>query len=107
MPDRRSGRHTGRAWDAPRETDTRRAQVWALAQVLKAHGYGVEVAESEPLLVVAVSSGSPVQVRCDYRQDCGGEPWFFLTGGGPLAAADGDHLQDAVVAVKGALARRG
>ncbi|WP_103944195.1 hypothetical protein [Thermomonospora echinospora] len=106
MPDRRSSGQQGHAWDAPGETDTRRAQVWALAQTLSAHGYEAEMAESEPLLVVAVASGSPVQVRCAYRDDCGGEPWFCFVGGTPIAPADDNHLQDAVVAVKGALAGR-
>jgi hypothetical protein len=93
--------------DAPRETDPRRAQIWALAQTLKAHGYQAEVAESEPLMVIPAASGSPVQVRCEYRDDCGGEPWFRFVGGAAIAPAGGHHLQDAVVAIKGALAGRG
>ncbi|ACZ00424.1 hypothetical protein [Thermomonospora curvata] len=92
--------------DDPRDTDARRVRVWALTQALKAHGYEVEVAESEPLLVIPVPSGSPVQVRCDYREDCGGEPWFRFAGGAAIAPAGGEHLQDAVVAIKGAVAAR-
>ncbi|TYB49188.1 hypothetical protein [Actinomadura chibensis] len=85
-------------------TEARRLRVWALAQALKSHGYAVEVAESDPLLAVPASSGSPVMVRCDQRMACGGELWFAFPGGGAIAPAADEHLPDVVVAVKGKLA---
>lgn len=94
------------AMDDQHDTDARRVRVWALTQALRAHGYDVEVAESEPLLVVPVPAGSPVQVRCEYRAECGGEPWFRFADGAAIAPAGGHHLQDAVVAIKGEVASR-
>jgi hypothetical protein len=88
----------------PLETDPRRVRVWALTQVLKAHGYAVEVAESEPLLVVPAAFGPPVQVHCHPRWDCDGELWFSFVGGEAIVQADDEHLPDAVVVVKGKLA---
>jgi hypothetical protein len=93
--------------DAPREPDARRMRVWALAQALKAHGYHAEVAESEPVVVVMASSGSPVVIRCQSRDGCGDELWFRVAGRGAwLAVADDMHLQNAVVAIKGLVPAR-
>jgi hypothetical protein len=95
------------AMDAPRQTDARRARVWALAAALTSRGCRVQVAESEPVVVVMASSGSPVVIRCRSRDDGDGESWFCVAGGGPaLARADDEHLQEAVRAVKRYLSDR-
>lgn len=92
------------AFDAPHETEPRRVRIWALTQGLTSHGYVVVVAESEPLLVVSAPGGPTVQVRCDHRAVCGGELWFYLSGGAPIAPADDAHMNDSVVAINGKLA---
>ena len=94
-------RGAGRAMDAPRERDLQRVRLWALAQALRAHGFAAELAESDPLLVVSGGPGVLVQVRCQVRDDCGGELWFRSANGVMIAPADDAHLHEAVVAVKG------
>ncbi|GAA2135351.1 hypothetical protein GCM10009727_29660 [Actinomadura napierensis] len=47
------------ATEASEVTEARRLRVWALAQALKAHGYAVEMAESEPLLAVPATQRPP------------------------------------------------
>ena len=84
-----------------REVESSRIRVWALAQALRAHGFVVEVAESEPLLVLVGESGALARVRCEVRDDCGGELWFRSANGVMLAPADDAHLHEAVVVVKG------
>ncbi|GAA2618592.1 hypothetical protein GCM10010411_62570 [Actinomadura fulvescens] len=98
------GMDARRSGDTPRETDLRRAQIWALSQALKSHGYESEIAESDPILDVPAVSGPPVRVRCEHRSVCGGELWFFHAGGTPVAPAGAAYMQDVIVAVKGKLA---
>jgi hypothetical protein len=88
----------------PPETDPRRIRLWALARALNAHGYAVEMAETEPLLVVPSAAGAMVRIACHPRAACAGELWFACADGAPFAPADSAHLQDALVAVKGQLA---
>jgi len=85
----------------PFDTDPQRVRVWALAQVLKAHGFVVQVSESEPLLEVTAASETPIVIRCAPRQACGSEMWFSFADGEAFAPADDEHIHDAVVAVKG------
>lgn len=93
------------------EDDVRRIAIWQLQQTLTAHQLLAEVAESEPVLVVA---GNPekrtraLTVRCDPRQDDSGRLWFWIESDSgqsrnpavtPLIEAD--NLADAVVHIHG------
>jgi hypothetical protein len=81
------------------DTDPRRARIWTLAQSLKAHGYAVELAESEPVL--AVVGSRPVLIRCDRRASDDAELWLFNgTTLDPITQADATHLQEAITWVK-------
>ena len=93
------------------EDDPRRLAIWQLAQTLTAHRLPAEVAESEPVLVVA---GSPEEgtrtltVRCDPRASDEGRLWFsFLDGSEPRPLAEASRLADAMVHICGERQIRG
>lgn len=92
------------------DTDARLA-IWQLQQTLSAHQLPAEVAESEPILVVA---GSPekgtraLTVRCDPREGDGDRLWFWIESGSGLSRdqdvtplMEVDRLADAMVRICG------
>jgi hypothetical protein len=93
------------------DDDGRRIAIWQLQQTLTALHLQAEVAESEPLLVVA---GNPkdgtraLAVRCDPRPAAGGRLWFWIDPGPGRSRAnamkplvEADRLADAVVHIRG------
>lgn len=99
------------------EDDPRRLAIWQLAQTLTAHRLPAEVAESEPVLVVA---GNPengtrsLTVRCDPREADNDRLWFWTEPDSgrsrdhdviPLIEAD--RLADAMVHICGERMIRG
>jgi hypothetical protein len=85
------------------DLDPRRAAIWQLQQTLTAHQLIAEMAESEPVLVVA---GSPeegtrtLRVRCDHRASDEGRLWFsFLDGSEPRGLAEVSRVVDAVTGI--------
>lgn len=73
------------------EDDPRRLAIWQLAQTLNAHQLPAEVAESEPVLVVAGNSENGTRaltVRCDPRPADGDRLWFWLE---PSSGRSRDH----------------
>jgi hypothetical protein len=103
--------------DAAAEDDERRLAIWQLQQTL-GPGLITEVAESEPVLVVA---GNPKEgtraltVRCDPREGDGDRLWFWLIDPepdwpeeyGPRPLMEADRLADAVVRICGERKIRG
>lgn len=87
------------------EHGERRNKIWQLQQTLTGHDLIAELAESEPLLVVAGDSADgfrSVTVHCDRRASDGGALWFWCdrgqgTEGKPLAPVD--RPVDAVTAI--------
>lgn len=88
------------------EDDPRRLAIWQLQQSLGRELIS-EVAESEPVLVVA---GNPdkgtrtLTVRCGARRSDGDRLWFWLDRGPGRSAKpliEADNLADAVVHISG------
>ncbi len=99
------------------EDDPRRLGIWQLAQTLNAHQLPAEVAESEPVLVVA---GNPdegtraLTVRCDQRPADDDRLWFWIDpspghtqGRDATPLIEADRLADAMVHICGARQIRG
>lgn len=70
------------------EDDPRRLAIWQLAQTLNAHQLPAEVAETEPVLVVAGNPESGTRsltVRCDPRPADDDRLWFWIESGSGLS----------------------
>lgn len=94
------------ATERSHDLDERRVEIWRLSQLLQGHRLIAEVAESEPILVVAGDSAEghrTVNVSCNSREDDGGSLWYFIQVGEesekPISSVG--RPEDAVVAILG------
>lgn len=86
------------------DLDPRRTAIWQLQQTLTGHALIAELAESEPLLVVAGNREDgfrSLTVRCDARGSDGGALWFLLDADEPVPLAPVGRTIDAVTAILG------